>query len=477
MESTIKNFQANAGALRKCASLSRITEEELERVLDKIHKLKTRITTLKDTNTNLTEPTSCVSFGNDIQTLRVPGTEAFQAPCDYKFAGEGWTVIQRRVDDSVNFNRTWEEYTNGFGDLRGNFWLGLEKLHLMTKLRRHELYIQLENFQNETRYARYSDFTIGNEAQSYELLTLGDYSGNAGDALSYHQNIKFSTQKRDNDNYNRNCAVIYSSAVDSEVDCKNQREDIQKELVEYKAKIDQMKSTIKNLQANPGALRECASLSGTTEGELERVLTKIHKLQTTITTLKATNNIDCNKQMWINPTEQTRCVTFGVDIQTLRVPGAEAFQVPCDSKFAGPGWAVIQRRVDDSVSFNRTWEEYGNGFGDLRGNFWLGLERLHMMTKLRPHELYIQLEDFKNEKRYAHYSNFSVGNEAQSYKLLSVGEYSGNAGNALDSRDGLGGDAKNMKFSTPERDNNKAFNFNCAAFYASGWWFNRCSLW
>ncbi|XP_033149845.1 ficolin-1 [Drosophila busckii] len=175
-----------------------------------------------------------------------------------------------------------------------------------------------------------------------------------------------------------------------------------------------MESTIKNLQAYPGALRECASLSGTTEGELERVLTKIHKLQTTITTLKATNNVDCKKQMWINPTEQTKCVTFGVDIQTLRLPGAEAFQVSCDSMIASGGWTVIQRRMDGSVSFNRTWEEYRNGFGDLRTEFWLGLEKLHLMTKFQPHELYIKLEDFKNETHYAHYSNFSVGNESQS---------------------------------------------------------------
>ncbi|XP_033150723.1 fibroleukin-like [Drosophila busckii] len=91
------------------------------------------------------------------------------------------------------------------------------------------------------------------------------------------------------------------------------------------------------------------------------------------------------------PAEPTSCLAFGnsSDIQTIRVPGAEAFQVPCDSKFAGPGWAVIQRRVDGSVNFNRTWEEYRNGFGDLRGSFWLGLERLHQMIKYQPHELYI----------------------------------------------------------------------------------------
>ncbi|ALC39846.1 CG6788, partial [Drosophila busckii] len=141
-----------------------------------------------------------------------------------------------------------------------------------------------------------------------------------------------------------------------------------------------------------------------------------------------------------------------------------AFQVPCDSKFAGEGWAVIQRRIDGSVNFNRTWEEYKNGFGDLRGELWLGLERLHLMTKLQPHELFIQLEDFRNETRYARYTNFSIGNETQSYELLSLGDYDGNARDALKRH-------KNRKFSTPERDNDKSHEMNCAANYASGWWF------
>ncbi|ALC39838.1 maker536, partial [Drosophila busckii] len=163
------------------------------------------------------------------------------------------------------------------------------------------------------------------------------------------------------------------------------------------------------------------------------------------------------------------------DIQTFRVPGTDAFQVPCDSKIAGGGWTVIQRRMDGSVNFNRTWEEYKNGFGDLRGEFWLGLERLYLITKFQPHELYIHLEDFNNGKRYARYGIFRIGYKELSYKLLRVGEYTGNAGNALDSPGALG-DAKNMKFSTPDRDNDKT-HINCAANYASGWWFNKCYVW
>ena len=40
----------------------------------------------------------------------------------------GWTVIMRRKKMDVSFNRTWDEYKNGFGNMTGGYIIFLVKL-------------------------------------------------------------------------------------------------------------------------------------------------------------------------------------------------------------------------------------------------------------------------------------------------------------------------------------------------------------
>lgn len=177
-------------------------------------------------------------------------------------------------------------------------------------------------------------------------------------------------------------------------------------------------------------------------------------------------NIEPEKYVW--PSENS-CLTVNdtSKILMIKVPHIEPFSVPCDGTIAGPGWTVIQRRVDDSVDFNRKWDTYKNGFGDLNGNLFIGLEKLHRMTNSQPHELYIHLQNFRGETRYAHYKNFSIGGEDEGYSLKLLLDYSGDAGDSLQLN-------RNMKFSTYDRDNDESFD-NCAAARKGGWWYNQCS--
>ncbi|KAH8349874.1 hypothetical protein KR084_008560, partial [Drosophila pseudotakahashii] len=145
---------------------------------------------------------SCPIGQSGIYTVRINRNNEFEAVCD----AEGWMTIQRRSDGSVNFTRDWKDYKNGFGELSNEFFIGLDKLHNLTKQRPYELNITLGDVNGNTSYAYYNDFKIGNEAELYELVTLGKFSGTAGDSLLWNRQKKFSTFDRDNDLVNRNCA-------------------------------------------------------------------------------------------------------------------------------------------------------------------------------------------------------------------------------------------------------------------------------
>ena len=51
--------------------------------------------------------------------------EVAEGYCDGVTAGGGWLVVQRRQDGSVDFNRGWVYYEDGFGSLTGEFWYRL----------------------------------------------------------------------------------------------------------------------------------------------------------------------------------------------------------------------------------------------------------------------------------------------------------------------------------------------------------------
>ena len=92
-------------------------------------------------------------------------------------------------------------------------------------------------------------------------------------------------------------------------------------------------------------------------------------------------------------------------------------------KTTGGGWTVVQKRLDGSVLFDRGWSDYKNGFGNLDGEFWLGLEKIHHLIK-SPSKLRVDLEDFDGKTSYAEYELIVVATESKKYQL-SVGKYSG----------------------------------------------------
>ncbi|KAF1385161.1 hypothetical protein PFLUV_G00127800 [Perca fluviatilis] len=142
----------------------------------------------------------------------IRATSAVQVYCDMNSEGGRWTVMQRRMDGTVNFYRGWDQYKTDFGDPAGEYWLGLESVFHLTQRKRYELLVDMEDFEGNKTFARYSSFFIDPEIYGYKLHVSGFIDGGAGDALTFHNGMKFTTFDKDQDSDARNCARQYLGA-------------------------------------------------------------------------------------------------------------------------------------------------------------------------------------------------------------------------------------------------------------------------
>ncbi|XP_009876054.1 PREDICTED: angiopoietin-related protein 3 [Apaloderma vittatum] len=142
-----------------------------------------------------------------VYSIRPNGSEAFDVYCEMKF-GTSWTVIQNRVDGSLDFNQTWDAYTNGFGDLSEEFWLGLNKTYSITKQGDYMLRIELQDWKDNKRHIQYA-FSMGGPETDY-ALQLSRISGSIPNALPEQTELRFSTADHDVNTINYfNCPENY----------------------------------------------------------------------------------------------------------------------------------------------------------------------------------------------------------------------------------------------------------------------------
>lgn len=129
--------------------------------------------------------------------------DPFKVYCEMRSDG-AWTVFQRRSGPEVKFTRKWVKYRNGFGSVSHDHWLGLQKTWALIKDGGWTLRVDLWDHENNTAYAEYSDFRLGDESTQFKL-ELHTYQGTAGDAFrgtwpeQNQTGFGFSTVDRDND--------------------------------------------------------------------------------------------------------------------------------------------------------------------------------------------------------------------------------------------------------------------------------------
>ena len=121
---------------------------------------------------------------------------------------------------------------------------------------------------------------------------------------------------------------------------------------------------------------------------------------------------DCSEILDNNPLAQS-------GVYAIRIPQVDADQtlsksvivrVFCDmSTEGGGGWTVIQRRQDGSEDFvNRNTHYYVNGFGNLRGEHWLGLAKINALTSDRAFNLRIDTVDSDGKYSVVEVNNILV---------------------------------------------------------------------
>jgi len=145
-------------------------------------------------------------------------------------------------------------------------------------------------------------------------------------------------------------------------------------------------------------------------------------------------------------------------------------RIYCDTTSGGGGWTVIQRRKVGSIDFkNRDWVEHEDGFGNVHGEFWLGLRSMHCLTSQGKWELRIDYHLSNGTKSYLHYKQFSVGPAEDQYQL----SISGFDSVGLTTPFSSSGSVNGLKFSSRDRDNDLHPSYNCAVRHG-GWWHRSC---
>ncbi|XP_050535348.1 protein scabrous [Daktulosphaira vitifoliae] len=152
-------------------------------------------------------PKDCSQINENGEYLISSNGKAILVHCEIS-KNMSWITFQRRTNDQLTFNNIWTEYSEGFGQVYGDLWLGNEAIHQLTSDNKSSLQINMIDIYGNFWIAEYKNFKVSNASTGY-LLSVSGFKGNATDALSFQNGHKFSTLDHDQDDSTTNCAANY----------------------------------------------------------------------------------------------------------------------------------------------------------------------------------------------------------------------------------------------------------------------------
>lgn len=404
----------------------------------------------------------------------------FEVYCESENNSRGWTIIQRRLDGSISFNRSWENLKNGFGFLSGEFWLGNDKLSYLTNQGVYELRIDLTLDNGSYFYISYNPFRISDEWNQYAIVSTGSFEGNGDNAVTHCPlHMIYGTcscqptcsNPNGTNSCNRNCeetesCICADGFLKKGVECVTPSEcgcyvtEINKVVPngesyinngcteKYTCQNDELNSD-SNYRCSPNA--ECIFKDGVRQCHCNEGFEGDGETCSPLYT-------DCYDAYQAGHTED--------GVYTILPSGwpASPFNVSCVMSTNGGGWTVFQRRSDGVTDFYQNWTSYRYGFGSSDGDFWLGNEQLHYLTNQKNYKLRVDIITSGGSSKYDEYTSFRINSNNNKFRIDDIGSHSGSATNGMRYTNG-------RSFSTYDQDNDGCGNHNCAQRHRGAWWY------
>ncbi|KAK0407176.1 hypothetical protein QR680_019055 [Steinernema hermaphroditum] len=176
-------------------------------------------------------------------------------------------------------------------------------------------------------------------------------------------------------------------------------------------------------------------------------------------------------------------------VYKMQNPNGESFFAACDMDTGSKGWTIMSRRIDNLSFWNRTFDEYADGFGNPGQSYWLGLDRVHELISQFPGGKALLRIELRNDLCNRHRAcsgegedgywwgewKFAIDDRSKLFKLSVSAVLNGNLSTtAFDYFHSMN---NNQPFTTVDRDNDRRVSKNCAVFRNfGGWWHRDCGF-